>query len=289
LSGKILQSRMNKNISARLRRQWRFWRWRLATLPDRRKIARFSLPEGILFDYPLSSTIGALLSMEEYENPERDFVRRCLRSGGTFLDIGANAGLYTLLAAQCVGDSGRVYAFEPGQRELELLRHNIRINQFTNVTVVDSAVSSVNGTARFAESSDGAMSSLARTKHPGQKIVEWRSVSTLTLDDAVENFQIGKIDFIKMDVEGAEKLVMEGATRTLQADDNPIILFEASEMGSAGFGYTVPDFLAEIQRKGLRIYYFDAHGKLQLLTSRDFSRPELGRGIYNFVASRRAL
>lgn len=248
-------------------------------------VPEFTLPHfDVRIAYPLDSAIGRVLSCKSFEPAELAFVRRSLKPGDVFLDLGANGGIYTVVAGKLVGDAGRVYAFEPGRAEQALLRQNICRNDLRNVTVIGSAVSDRVGTARFAISLDGAMNSLRQTRHPMQRVVEWREVETTTLDDFLERARPRRVDIIKMDVEGAEKLVLAGARRFLAAATDLKILFEASDLHAASFGHTVKDFLAQLAGAEFRLHRLARDGGLIPLTNLD--DPRYGGEIYNFVATR---
>lgn len=134
--------------------------------------------------------------------------------GGTVLDLGANVGFYTLLAAELVGHYGSVHAFEPVSRNLQYLRCHIALNGLANVTVIEAAVSDTNGKRRFRLHHSPAMGHLS---DDGQK-----EVSTVTLDE----FVFGTVTTphsIKIDVEGAEYAVLQGAREVL-AQHRPALL-----------------------------------------------------------------
>ena len=241
----------------------------------------FSLPDGSRFDYPLNSVIGRALFTGGFEIIEVEFMRQSLKPGNVLFDIGANGGLFTIIAAKQVGSSGHVYAFEPGLQELKLLRHNIAINNLTNVTVIEAAVSNKKGTTQFAISHDGAMNSLAQTNHPSQKIESWQTVEMTTIDNVIEELSIPQVNFIKIDVEGAEKLVIEGAKNILSSDKNPIILFEASDLNAISFGYSAQELISEIQSAQFSVNYLNEAGLLTPISNFD---SRLGKEIYNFIA-----
>jgi len=267
-----------RKVSFRLRRYvWRVFR---AIQPHR--IHSFTLPGGGRFEYPLSSAIGADLFAGWFEPAEVAFVRKHLAPGDTVLDVGANAGLYTVIAARAVGPSGHVFAFEPDERALALLRRNIARNALTNVTVIEAAVSDETGQRQFAAASDIAMSSLADVRRDDQQIQAWRTVDTIRLDDAVQKHRAQGATFLKIDVEGAEKLVFEGAPNLLtNAAERFTILFEGFGRNTEAFGYTVPDLLRILRAHGFSLYGFDS--SLQLQPVEDLG-PAIGTTIYNFAA-----
>jgi hypothetical protein len=138
--------------------------WRLCCRIQRQPLYRFRLADGLLFDYPLRSDIGrAMFLVKRFEPAELHFVARFLRPGMTFLDVGANGGLFSLVAARAVGAAGLVHAFEPAQTEFELLQHNLTLNGFTHVIANQVAVSDTIGQTRFAICQDGPTSPSAAT------------------------------------------------------------------------------------------------------------------------------
>lgn len=257
------------------------WRVRRALFPG--EIATFTIdPElNLKIQYPLNTSVGYGLFVGDFETMELDFVRKLLKPGDVVFDVGANAGVFTVLAGTKVGPKGRVCAFEPGTEAQALLKSNLRLNRLSNVTLFEGAVSDRAGTAKLAVAEDGALSSLARTGHHSQMVKEWREVPTTTLDDFVEKNGIAKIDFIKIDVEGAEKLVFEGARRLLKSFRGLTVLFEAYDLNSQSFGYSVEELLTSLRRDGIKLSYFGERGELVPI---DRYESHFGREIYNFVA-----
>ncbi len=242
------------NLLSRVRRRFLLYVFKARCILPVDEVSTFSLIDGSRFDYPLKTAIGCALFCGGFETVEAKFLLNLLKPGDIFLDVGANAGFFTVIAAKQVGITGHVYAFEPGQRELKLLHHNIAINHLTNVTVIESAVSNKNGTAKFAISEDGAMNSMAKNNHPLQQIEEWCSVPTVSIDKFAEDYKVNKVDCIKIDVEGAEKLVFEGLKNVLFSNEKLLIIFEASDLNTIGFAYSVKDLLEELMNLGINLY-----------------------------------
>jgi FkbM family methyltransferase len=198
--------------------------------------AIFTLEDGLRFECALGDSAGRILTVAgTIEGAEREFVRRSLKPGDVFFDVGANLGLFTLTAAQRIGPSGHVYAFEPSQREAHYLRRNLELNQLTNVTVVTQAVSDQCGTARFAIAADGGNNSLMRNAHPQQQIQAWQEVEVTTLDTFIAAHAMLRVDLMKIDVEGGEVDVLRGAARLLNGQRPPTILCEFCDVTAAGF------------------------------------------------------
>jgi len=152
------------------------------------------------------------------EKGERRFVAGFLRPGMTVLDLGAHHGLFTTLMSRLVGPSGRVLAFEPSPRERRGLERHIRLNACTNVTVVPMAVSSSAGNAEFymVENRRSGASGLRRTQLDGRFPKSERiQVRVAALDEYLGNASINYVDFVKMDIEGAELEAFKGAKKLL--------------------------------------------------------------------------
>lgn len=270
----------------KIRRQLLFYVWQFfcSICPNINYI--FLLADGSRFTYPLNSAIGRALFTGGFETVEVEFMRQSLKPGNIFFDVGANGGIFTIIAAKKVGSNGHVYAFEPGQRELELLKHNIAINNLTNVTVIETAITNKKGVTKFAISRDGAMNSLAQTDHPKQQIESWQTVEITTLDNVLEELNISKVDFLKIDVEGAEGLVIEGAKKLLFSENSPTILFEASDLNVGSFGYSVSELIGKLEAKKFFIHYFNEKDLLSPIVEKD---SRIGKEIYNFVASKKSV
>jgi FkbM family methyltransferase len=142
-----------------------------------------------------------------YEPQKQQLVSREVRPGTVFWDVGANVGLYSLLASKLVG-SGRVFAFEPVPRNLSYLRQHLALNRVANVEVLALAVSDKNGSANFQ---------VEQTCSMGHFSAEGGlAVSMATLDSLVAEGKVLPPDCIKMDIEGAELLALRGAARTFR-------------------------------------------------------------------------
>jgi FkbM family methyltransferase len=161
-----------------------------------------------------SSNHGCWLGSYEYK--KRIIFENRVRQGSTVLDIGAYVGFYTVLASILVGPTGKVYAFEPLPRNLEYLREHLRINNITNVEVIDVAVSDSFGTVYFKE---GSNRSTGRINDEGEM-----RVRTVSLDWLIEEGEIPIPDQIKIDVEGGELAVLEGGKLLLERSRPTVFL-----------------------------------------------------------------
>lgn len=163
-----------------------------------------------------SSINGCWLGSYELEK------QRCLadlvKPGMVVYDIGAHVGFYTLFFAKLVGPGGFVYAFEPATQNLDFLSRHIKLNHLTNVRVQETAVGDHTGQAGFILHPDS--SSMNRLAALTEAAAE-ESVPLLALDDFIRNGN-PRPDFIKMDIEGAEFLALQGM-QSLLAEKPPIL------------------------------------------------------------------
>lgn len=158
---------------------------------------------------------GCWLGSYEYE--VRLLFEKSVKPGQVVFDLGAHVGFYTLLASELVGPNGKVIAFEPLPRNIGYLKKHVQLNQCSNVQIVESAVSNMNGISYFDESKNNSYGFISdRGKF---------QVKTLSIDDFVSE-RPGLIpDVIKIDVEGSELLVLKGGSQTL-AQHSPILFLE---------------------------------------------------------------
>lgn len=147
----------------------------------------------------------------EYEPSTTALIQSLLKPGNVFVDVGANAGYFSLLAAKTIGKHGRVYAFEPAPETYKELVNNIHLNQFENIKTYPIAASNYQGSIDFsiAPETHKGLSSF-RTIAGSKKL----TVPTMQLDNVVD-FPL-EIDLVKIDVEGAECRVLSGMNRIIR-------------------------------------------------------------------------
>ena len=195
-----------------------------------------------------------------YEAAETKYLEGFISSTSICVDVGANIGYFTLLMGK-VACQGKVYAFEPIPLNASLLRASVELNGFENIEIVESAVGALDGKISFSQSTDSAYSSIRDTE---RKPVEREiSVSMTTMDTYVCHHRIQSIDVLKIDVEGAEGLVLEGSKALLSDPDRrpKLVLMELFDQNLVpfnthasavvdtmrGFGYT-PFFVDDLAK-----------------------------------------
>ncbi len=144
-----------------------------------------------------------------YEPEVQDLMRRCIRPGSVAWDVGAHAGFFTLALAKLVGPGGKVFAFEPSAGNVTHLLAHLTLNGITNATVVQAALAGAPGITGFQVSSSNYAGRLS-TCATGY----W--VPTFDTDGFLAKHPEARPDFIKIDVEGAESALLEGAEHLLR-------------------------------------------------------------------------
>jgi FkbM family methyltransferase len=135
--------------------------------------------------------------------------------GDTVVDVGANAGVFTLATAWIVGPTGRVVAIEPNPEVLGRLAANVRGNGFDDrVTILPIAIADHTGRGLVLDESGNSTVARIQVLTEGEATSS-DTVGVRTLDDALEDLGVGHVDFLKVDVEGLERSVIAGAARTL--------------------------------------------------------------------------
>jgi FkbM family methyltransferase len=177
------------------------------------------------------------------------FYARYLRPGDTVVDVGANIGLLTVLASSLVGESGRVFAFEPHPATFQSLQDNVELNQATNVEAGNFAVGAHAGRVHLSDGRSDDQNSVVTSGG--------REVAMDTLDALLAG-KAPRIDLLKVDVEGYEKFVFEGAAHSLARTQ--CVYFEAGNPRAGEFGYSESEVLKQLSSAGLSLFRWDEAG-----------------------------
>lgn len=194
--------------------------------------------------------LGEALLTGSFENAELAFARRFLKSGMVVLDVGAHHGLYTLLASKLVGKDGKVYAFEPSSRERRALRLHLALNRCGNVAVQPVAVARSDGESEF-HVVDGSETGCNSLKPPNVASgTSPTTVRAVSLDSWMQRENVSTVDFIKLDVEGAELEALEGASLLLERRPRPMAVVEVQDVRTAPWGYRAKEIVSLLESKG---------------------------------------
>jgi FkbM family methyltransferase len=201
-------------------RRHRVYRLISRLAPDRLEVYR--VEGGLIYLNLHESAMMVQRAMGAYEPAKHALIRKNLRPGMTFVDVGANKGDFTLLASNLAGNSGRVISIEPEPTNLSALNRSIALNGYDNIQVIPAALSDRDGTANLQIGATSGAHTLS-SEFSGLRRVE---VPTRTLDGVVAEQRLGSVDMIKIDVQGFELAVLRGASETLRANPRIIVLLD---------------------------------------------------------------
>lgn len=164
-------------------------------------------------------------ALDLYELDKYRAIRNFLPAGGVFIDIGANKGDFSLAAAKIVGDKGIVFSFEPEPENYGWIEKSIYLNGYKNIFLHQIALSSKNGSAPFyLGKKTGWHTLLPDQKRRSKKVI---NVQIRTLDGLFKEISFNKkINMIKIDVEGSEMMVLQGAEEILKANKDIVLLVD---------------------------------------------------------------
>lgn len=200
---------------------------------------------------------------DDFEEGEQSFMLEFLKQGMFFFDIGAHQGIYTLLASKKVGSSGQVFAFEPSPRELRRLRWNLFLNRCRNVRVVPSALGSREGVAELFVCL-GQETGCNSLRPPAvSEPTKSTQVLVTTLDSYLQKHHIDLVDFIKLDVEGAELEVLKGATKLLSHNSRPVLFCELADIRTGPWGYRSVKIYEFLATRGYHWFTITPEGRLR--------------------------
>jgi FkbM family methyltransferase len=188
-----------------------------------------------------------------FEPAETALFQREVKPGDTVVDIGANIGYFTLLFARLVGETGRVYAFEPDPENFALLTKNLNVNGYQNVRAFNEAVSDANGTLHLYRSNENRGDHRIYDSGDGRAPVTVRAVR---LDDRLAG-DGGPVHFIKMDIQGAEGLALKGMRNVLKRNSHLTLVTEFWPNGIKRSGIEPNVFLSTLQEEGFALQRID--------------------------------
>jgi FkbM family methyltransferase len=183
-----------------------------------------------------------------FETEEINFLRKNLNEGDTFVDVGANVGIFSIIASEIVGVQGKVISFEPTPTSFNRLKENISLNGSNNVECRNIALSDRKGIMDFNISDSGfdAWNSFAKVD---DKLQQQIVVSVSTLDAELQNFDKESVKFVKIDVEGWEKFVLLGGAMFFKTY-SPMVMIEFTEQNTFQAGYIVQELFSIMEDWG---------------------------------------
>lgn len=203
------------------------------------QVAQFRTPDELRFNLDLRTYPDCCMAFGLYELDTARAIKRALRPGDTFIDGGANIGYFTLIAAKAVGASGRVHAFEPQPDNRRRLAEHVAMNGLGDVvTIHPVALSDRAGEVELHTFDNPASNHGQSTFFAGSQATHAVSVRTVRLDDYLPDVAPR---LIKLDIEGAEPLAIDGMRETLRRNRPAVIVeLNATTLARAGFPVREP-------------------------------------------------
>ncbi len=233
------------------------------------KPIKLILPHGITIDLFPQGQIAELLYTSKFEYPELEMVIRYLKPGMNVIDIGANIGLYSIVASKLIERSGQILAFEPSCETNRRLLANLSLNNVSNIKVEKIALADVIDTEltlkRDPGYRDGDRYLSTRKKENDcvdsapNDLGDTETVKVTTLDHyafEANNLKL-RFDFLKMDIEGGEFSVFKGARKILLDNPDILLMFECTPQGCKCNGHTVVDVFEYLRTLDFNIFCWD--------------------------------
>jgi len=216
--------------------------------------------------YP-KGQIAEVIFQNKFENNELLIFQKLLRSGMTVVDAGANIGLYSLIASKIIGNNGRVFSFEPSKETFQRLKKNIELNRTKNVKIVNCGLGdSIDQELMLRQDLgyDDAERYIVPFEHninPELSNVKDLSISEKVKIDTLDNFcvknNIEQINLLKIDTEGFEFYILNGAKCILEKSENLVILMECTELGTRRANTSQESVFKILTNLGFKIFYWN--------------------------------
>ena len=198
---------------------------------------------------------------EEYET---EVFKKNINKGDTVLDIGAHIGYYTLIAAQLVGDKGKVYAFEPDHKNFSLLKKNVEVNGYKNVVLVNKAVGEIDGKIELYLDDENTGDHRIYVSDARRKGI---TIEVVTLNNFLKNNE--EVNLIKMDIQGSESSALKGGSNIIKENKSIKILTEFWPKGLKLSGSSSNEFINLLIKNKFYIYDInESDKKMKLLNTK---------------------
>lgn len=198
-------------------------------------------------------------------------MRRLVKPGMTCIDLGANAGYFTLFLSKVVGNRGTIYAFEPTKNTYTRLRNNLGLNRADNVVAEELAISSYCGEILFHEGPSGydvynTSGKLVPQLDTVAAQFTNRNIAAVTLDKYCSTHGIRNVNFIKIDIEGGELAALKGAEQIITNSPRLSMVIEVSPELAVSSGYKTADLLGWLTDRGFDLFLIQNSGRLIAVT-----------------------
>lgn len=238
---------------------------------DKPRVAQVRIGDVALLVLANEDVGRRLFLARRYEWSDWQFLAGQMRDHDICVDVGANTGFYTMLMA-AVAVQGEVHAFEPVPLNWHLLSAAAVINGFSHVRAINSALGDTVGTNEFSVSTDGAYSSFLPT---GRKLeADQLMVKVDTLDGYLEGTNTPRVDILKIDVEGAEMIVLAGAHALLTTPERRprLVLLELFGQNLAPYRTSIHEIVAFMRECHYEPFWITARGVQVPFTAQQYDK-----------------
>jgi FkbM family methyltransferase len=213
--------------------------------------------------YPWETTALSDFISRDFYKPEIEVAKKLLRKKDTVFDVGANVGLFSVIYSRLVGENGRIFSFEPVPDTHWMFMETLALNRVVNVLPQKIALSDKSGSAimHTFEQAYSAWSSFGSPVFGDHHPTSSTTVQVSTLDNFCSSKKIRNIDFLKLDVEGFEKQVLEGARKLLSAGRIKYLSFEISKIPLEASGTAPSEIFNLLESFGYKVYSFNSKNK----------------------------
>jgi FkbM family methyltransferase len=192
---------------------------------------------------------NCLINTGTWEPQAVNILKKYLKPGDVFIDVGANTGFFSIIASKITGDAGYVYAFEPTRYYFDILLKNMKENNINNCFPFNLGLSDNDKIEKI-----NIFDSTATLHMQADDVSEAaEEIKLRTLDSMLPELGLTKIDFIKVDIDGHEPFFLNGALKAIEKFD-PLILLEVNHLSYMSAGINVIDFYNKLKFLGFNIY-----------------------------------
>ena len=228
----------------------------------------------------------SLFFQGEYERAVTSIINATVEQGDVCLDVGANFGWYATLLQKLCGPGGWVHAFEPVPDTFETLKKNVElISDSSNILINNVAVGDAPGNIEMhvfegLPNGHSSLSTMGRT--------DYKTVTSpmITLDSYLVDQNISKVDFIKVDIEGAELMMLKGASRLFEQAVPPVWMIEMALGTTKGFGYLPNELILFLRERADYEFYAVEEPTLTLKLIEGFAPDDIGANVLCLPSTR---
>jgi len=233
------------------------------------KLMKLINPPAVLMSYNVSKIRGYQVKLKYdpnsyigryifyrgiYEEQIIHKIASMVKPAMTVIDIGANIGLHTNICASLVRSKGRILTMEPQSKARALLKENVKLNNFTNIQILDYALGRASNTASIFlvnEKNNGQATLIFEDQ---QSLYPSEEINVRTLDFLLTDLTISKVDIVKIDVEGAEMAVLEGGKDFFRASPPQAFFIECIDQHLRRFGASSEELVSWLNSEGYKTY-----------------------------------